>query len=122
MDKIIDLAKKYNLFVIKDTAAIDSYYMNRDGINHPLVSIGHVASFSFRESKNIISGEGGMFDGNDEKYIARAKIIWGKGKNRSFFFRREIDKYGWVDIGSSFLKENCLTIVIEKLVEQTIIS
>ncbi len=104
MDKIIDLEKKYNLFVIEDAAqAIDSYYMNRDGINHPLVSIGHVASFSFHMSKNIILGEVGMFDGNDEKYIERAEIICGKGTNRSFFFRGEIDKYGWVDIGSSFL-------------------
>ncbi len=99
MDKIVMLAKKYNLVIIEDAAhSIDSYYKNIS-----LGSIGHMSSFSFHETKNIISGEGGMLVINDEKYIKRAEIIREKGTNRSQFFRGEIDKYGWVDIGSSFL-------------------
>ena len=104
MDKIIELANKYNLYVVEDAAqAIDSYYINSKGENKALGSIGHFAAFSFHETKNIISGEGGMFVINDRKYENRAEIIWEKGTNRSSFFRGEIDKYGWVDIGSSFL-------------------
>jgi len=104
MDVIMELAKKYNLFVIEDAAqAIDSYYTGKDGIKKPLGSIGHLAAFSFHETKNIISGEGGMLAINDEQFIHRAEIIWEKGTNRSSFFRGEVDKYGWVDIGSSFL-------------------
>lgn len=99
MDAIMDLAKKYNLFVIEDAAqGIDSYYNGR-----PLGSIGHLAAFSFHETKNIISGEGGMLTINDERFFERAEIIREKGTNRSKFFRGEVDKYGWVDIGSSFL-------------------
>lgn len=104
MDVIMELAKKYNLFVVEDAAqAIDSYYTGRDEIKKPLGSIGHLAAFSFHETKNIISGEGGMLAINDEQFINRAEIIWEKGTNRSSFFRGEVDKYGWVDIGSSFL-------------------
>lgn len=104
MDKIMELANKFNLFVIEDAAqAIDSFYTGRDGIKKPLGSIGHLAAFSFHETKNIISGEGGMLAINDEQFIERAEIIWEKGTNRSAFFRGEVDKYGWVDIGSSFL-------------------
>ncbi len=104
MDKIMSLAKKYNLFVIEDAAqAIDSYYTGKDGVKKPLGSIGHLAAFSFHETKNIISGEGGMLAINDAQFTERAEIIWEKGTNRSAFFRGEIDKYGWVDIGSSFL-------------------
>lgn len=104
MDTIMDLAKKYNLYVIEDAAqAIDSYYTDRNGEKKPLGSIGHLAAFSFHETKNIISGEGGLLAINDEKFINRAEIIWEKGTNRSSFFRGEVDKYGWVDIGSSFL-------------------
>ncbi|WP_396218065.1 dTDP-4-amino-4,6-dideoxygalactose transaminase [Flavobacterium sp.] len=104
MDVIIELAKKHNLFVIEDAAqAIDSYYTGKDGIKKPLGSLGHLAAFSFHETKNIISGEGGMLAINDEQFIERAEIIWEKGTNRSAFFRGEVDKYGWVDIGSSFL-------------------
>jgi dTDP-4-amino-4,6-dideoxygalactose transaminase len=68
-----------------------------------LGTIGNLAAFSFHETKNIISGEGGMLAINDEQFINRAEIIWEKGTNRSSFFRGEVDKYGWVDIGSSFL-------------------
>lgn len=104
MDKIMDLANKYNLFVVEDAAqAIDSFYKGKDGLKKPLGSIGHLAAFSFHETKNIISGEGGMLVINDERFINRAEIIWEKGTNRSAFFRGEIDKYSWVDVGSSFL-------------------
>lgn len=104
MDIIMDLALKHNLFVVEDAAqAIDSFYTGRDGIQKPLGSIGHLAAFSFHETKNIISGEGGMLVINDPQFAERAEIIWEKGTNRSAFFRGEVDKYGWVDIGSSFL-------------------
>lgn len=104
MDTIMDLANRYNLFVIEDAAqAIDSFYTGKDGVKKALGSIGHLAAFSFHETKNIISGEGGMLAINDMQFANRAEIIWEKGTNRSAFFRGEIDKYGWVDIGSSFL-------------------
>lgn len=99
MNKIMALAEKYNLLVIEDAAqAIDSYYNGNS-----LGSIGHLAAFSFHETKNINSGEGGLLAINDERFAKRAEIIWEKGTNRSEFFRGEINKYGWVDIGSSFL-------------------
>lgn len=104
MDKVMDIAKKHDLFVVEDAAqAIDSYFTDRNGIKKALGSIGHFAAFSFHETKNIISGEGGMLVINEDKYYLRAEIIWEKGTNRSSFFRGEVDKYGWVDIGSSFL-------------------
>ncbi|HQG76883.1 MAG TPA: dTDP-4-amino-4,6-dideoxygalactose transaminase [Bacteroidales bacterium] len=99
MDRIMSLASKYNLLVIEDAAqAIDSYYKDR-----ALGSIGHLAAFSFHETKNINSGEGGMLVINEEKFLRRAEIIWEKGTNRTEFFRGEVNKYGWVDVGSSFL-------------------
>ena len=99
MDRIMEIANKYNLIVVEDAAqAIDSYYKGR-----PLGSIGHLSAFSFHETKNIISGEGGMLCINDERFIRRAEIIWEKGTNRAEFFRGEVNKYGWVDTGSSFL-------------------
>ena len=110
MDQIMALADKYNLLVVEDAAqAIDSYYnpqTTKGGVkadSRPLGSIGHMAAFSFHETKNIISGEGGMLAINDERFIHRAEIIWEKGTNRAEFFRGEVNKYGWVDIGSSFL-------------------
>lgn len=104
MDAIMDLANKYNLYVIEDAAqAIDSFYIGRDGVRKALGSIGHLAAFSFHETKNIISGEGGMLVINDAQFDSRAEIIWEKGTNRASFFRGEVDKYGWVDVGSSFL-------------------
>lgn len=109
MDKIMALASKYNLFVIEDAAqAIDSYYTSANGTTRPLGSIGHLAAFSFHETKNIMSGEGGMLVINDEQFIERAEIIREKGTNRSRFFRGEVDKYGWVDIGSSFLPSDII--------------
>ena len=104
MDKIMALAEKYNLLVIEDAAqAIDSYYTGKDGVKRALGSIGHLAAFSFHETKNIISGEGGMLTINDNRFVHRAEIIWEKGTNRAEFFRGEVNKYGWVDTGSSFL-------------------
>ncbi|WP_298395827.1 dTDP-4-amino-4,6-dideoxygalactose transaminase [Flavobacterium sp.] len=104
MDTIMDLADRYNLLVFEDAAqAIDSYYISKDGTKKALGSIGHMAAFSFHETKNIISGEGGMLTINDERFIPRAEIIWEKGTNRAEFFRGEVNKYGWVDTGSSFL-------------------
>ena len=99
MNAIMNLANKYNLLVIEDAAqAVDSYYYDK-----PLGSIGHLAAFSFHETKNIIAGEGGMLVINDPRFVKRAEIIWEKGTNRAEFFRGEINKYSWVDTGSSFL-------------------
>lgn len=100
MDKIMAVAQKHNLFVVEDAAqAIDSYYKGS-----PLGSIGHFAAFSFHETKNITAGgEGGLLTVNDERFIHRAEILWEKGTNRAEFFRGEVNKYGWVDMGSSFL-------------------
>jgi dTDP-4-amino-4,6-dideoxygalactose transaminase len=104
MDKVMAIATKHNLFVVEDAAqAIDSYYTGKDGIKRPLGSIGHLAAFSFHETKNIQAGEGGLLAINDEQFIARAEIIWEKGTNRAEFFRGAVNKYGWVDVGSSFL-------------------
>ena len=104
MDKIIDIADRHRLFVVEDAAhAIDSYYTGKDGSQRALGSIGHLATFSFHETKNIQCGEGGLLAINDEQFINRAEIIWEKGTNRAEFFRGDINKYGWVDIGSSFL-------------------
>jgi dTDP-4-amino-4,6-dideoxygalactose transaminase len=109
MDKIMDIAKRNDLFVVEDAAqAIDSVYTGNDGGRRPLGSIGHLAAYSYHETKNIISGEGGMLVINDEQYNNRAEIIWEKGTNRSAFFRGEVDKYGWVDIGSSFLPSDII--------------
>ncbi len=104
MDKIMAIAEKYNLFVVEDAAqAIDSYYKGK-----PLGSIGHLGCFSFHETKNIQSGEGGMLAINDKRFTKRAEIIWEKGTNRAEFFRGEVNKYGWVDIGSSFLPSDII--------------
>jgi dTDP-4-amino-4,6-dideoxygalactose transaminase len=104
MEKIMSIALKHNLWVVEDAAqAIDSYFTFSDGTVKALGSIGHLAAFSFHETKNIISGEGGMLAINDDQFTTRAEIIWEKGTNRSSFFRGEVDKYGWVDVGSSFL-------------------
>lgn len=99
MDRIMEIAEKHSILVVEDAAqAIDSYYKGR-----PLGSIGHLSAFSFHETKNIIAGEGGMLCINDERFVRRAEIIWEKGTNRAEFFRGEVNKYGWVDTGSSFL-------------------
>lgn len=109
MDKVMALAEAHQLFVIEDAAqAIDSYYTGKDGISKPLGTIGHLAAFSFHETKNIISGEGGMLAINDPQFEERAEIIWEKGTNRSAYFKGEVDKYGWVDMGSSFLPSDII--------------
>lgn len=106
MDKIMEIANRHNLLVVEDAAqAIDSYYTSN--IKHqtlPLGGIGHLAAFSFHETKNITAGgEGGLLVVNDERFIRRAEILWEKGTNRAEFFRGAVNKYGWVDMGSSFL-------------------
>lgn len=104
MNKIMTLADKYNLLVVEDAAqAIDSFYTGVDGVKKVLGSIGHFGCFSFHETKNIQCGEGGMLSINDKQYVARAEIIWEKGTNRAAFWRGDVDKYSWLDIGSSFL-------------------
>jgi dTDP-4-amino-4,6-dideoxygalactose transaminase len=109
MDKVLAVADEHKLFVIEDAAqAIDSFYTGKDGVRKPLGSIGHLSAFSFHETKNIMSGEGGMLVINDDRFIHRAEILWEKGTNRSQFFRGEVDKYGWVDIGSSFLPSDII--------------
>lgn len=119
MDTIMELANRYNLFVIEDAAqAVDSFYTGKDGVKKALGSIGHLAAFSFHETKNIISGEGGMLTINDMQFANRAEIIWEKGTNRSAFFRGEVDKYGWVDIGSSFLPSEVIAAFLWAQIEQ----
>lgn len=104
MTAIMEMANKHHIFVVEDAAqAIDSYYNGKS-----LGSFGHLATFSFHETKNIISGEGGLLAINDERFIDRSEIIWEKGTNRSAFFKGEIDKYGWVDLGSSFLPSDII--------------
>ena len=100
MDKIMDIANRHNLFVVEDPAqTIDSFYTGK-----PLGGIGHFGCFSFHETKNVTAGgEGGLLVVNDERFIRRAEIIWEKGTNRAEFFRGMVNKYGWVDTGSSFL-------------------
>jgi len=113
MDRIMQIAEKYNLYVIEDAAqAIDSYYNDK-----PLGSIGNLAAFSFHETKNIISGEGGMLVVNDGLFSRRSEIIWEKGTNRAEFFRGEVNKYGWVDIGSSFLMSDILAAFLYAQIE-----
>lgn len=109
MDAIMQLAEKYNLFVVEDAAqAIDSFFTGADGTQKALGSIGHLAAFSFHETKNVISGEGGMLVINDPRFLERAEIIREKGTNRTKFFRGEVDKYGWVDVGSSYLPSDII--------------
>lgn len=109
MDRIMAIAEKHNLLVVEDAAqAIDSFYRSPNPLTSnpltPLGRIGHLAAFSFHETKNITAGgEGGLLVVNDERFIRRAEIIWEKGTNRAEFFRGEVNKYGWVDMGSSFL-------------------
>ena len=119
MDKIMAVADKYGLFVVEDAAqAIDSYHLGADGIKRPLGAIGHLSAFSFHETKNIISGEGGMLVVNDERFVQRAEIIWEKGTNRAAFWRGEVDKYGWVDIGSSYLPSEIIAAFLWAQLEQ----
>ena len=97
MDRAMALAQQHRLLVVEDAAqAIDATYTGR-----PLGGIGHLGCFSFHETKNVISGEGGALIVNDDRFVRRSEIIWEKGTNRAEFFRGEVNKYGWVDVGSS---------------------
>ena len=99
MDALMKLAHTHGIYIVEDAAqAIDSFYNGK-----ALGTIGHLSAFSFHETKNIIAGEGGLLGINDEQFIERAEVIWEKGTNRASFFRGEVNKYGWEDIGSSFL-------------------
>ncbi len=100
MDAIMAVAEKHNLIVVEDAAqAVDSFYKGK-----ALGGVGHLGAFSFHETKNITAGgEGGLLVINDERFIRRSEILWEKGTNRAEFFRGAVNKYGWVDMGSSFL-------------------
>ena len=114
MDTIVALARQHNLCVVEDAAhAVDSFFRDR-----PLGSIGHFGTFSFHETKNIISGEGGMLAVNDERFVARAEIIWEKGTDRAAFSRGDVSKYGWKDIGSSFLPSELTAAVLYSQLEK----
>ena len=113
MDELIKVVRKHKIILVEDCAqSIDSYYKNK-----PLGTFGTFSAFSFHETKNIISGEGGMIAVNDKKYIKRAEIIREKGTNRASFFRGEVDKYGWVDIGSSYLPSDIIAAILYSQIE-----
>ncbi|WIT11321.1 dTDP-4-amino-4,6-dideoxygalactose transaminase [Paucibacter sediminis] len=105
MNRIMEIAQRHGLLVIEDAAqGVMSSYQGR-----PLGSIGHMAALSFHETKNIISGEGGALLVNDARFIERAEIIREKGTNRSQFFRGQVDKYTWTDMGSSYLPSELIS-------------
>jgi dTDP-4-amino-4,6-dideoxygalactose transaminase len=121
MDQIEEIARGKALYIIEDAAqALLSTYKGKYA-----GTIGHLGCLSFHETKNIISGEGGALLLNDERFVERAEIIREKGTNRSKFFRGEVDKYTWVDLGSSFLPSDILAAFLyaqmenaEKIIEQ----
>lgn len=114
MDAVMEISKRYNFLVVEDAAqSIDSYHNGK-----PLGGIGHFGTFSFHETKNVISGEGGMLVVNDDRFVERAEIIWEKGTNRAAFFRGETDKYEWVDVGSSFLPSEVIAAFLYAQLEQ----
>lgn len=114
MDAIMAIAARHGLAVVEDAAqGILSTYKER-----PLGSIGHLATLSFHETKNVISGEGGALLVNDARYVVRAEVIREKGTNRSQFFRGQVDKYTWVDIGSSYLPSEILAAFLAAQLEQ----
>ena len=98
MDKAVELAEKYNLILLEDVAhAIDSYYKGK-----PLGTFGDFAAFSFHETKNVSSGEGGLLAINNEQYIEQADIVWEKGTNRTAFEDGKVNQYEWVGLGASY--------------------
>ncbi len=114
MDSLMAIARQHNLLVVEDAAqGIFSAYQNR-----PVGSMGHLAAFSFHETKNIVSGEGGALVINDSALLERAEIIREKGTNRSKFFRGEVDKYTWVDLGSSYLPSDIICAFLLAQLEQ----
>ena len=114
MDTILDIAARHNLLVIEDAAqAVNATYKGRY-----LGTLGHLAAYSFHETKNFISGEGGALVINDERFIERAEIIREKGTDRRKFFRGEVDKYTWVDIGSSYLPSEIIAAFLYAQLEE----
>lgn len=114
MAKIMAIADKHKLWVVEDAAqAIDSVFEGQY-----LGGVGHLGAFSFHDTKNIIAGEGGALAINHEPFVKRAEILWEKGTNRSAFFRGEVDKYGWVDVGSSFLPSELIAAFLLAQLEQ----
>lgn len=108
MDRIMDLAGRHKLLVVEDAAhSIDAYHKGR-----ALGSIGHFGTFSYHETKNLVSGEGGSLAINDRRFFERAEIIWEKGTNRVAFKRGDVSKYEWVDIGSSFLPSEVISAIL----------
>lgn len=115
MDTIMAIAERHRLLVLEDAAqGILASYRGR-----PLGSIGHLAALSFHETKNVISGEGGALLINEQRFAERAEIIWEKGTNRSQFFRGQVDKYTWVDIGSSYLPSELIAAFLWGQLEQS---
>jgi dTDP-4-amino-4,6-dideoxygalactose transaminase len=115
MDEIMSVIRKNNLILIEDCAhSIDSYYNNR-----PLGSFGDFATFSFHETKNINAGEGGLLVVNNSEYNFRSEVIWEKGTNRASFLRGEVNKYEWIDIGSSFLPSELTAAFLYAQLEKT---
>jgi len=114
MDPILELANKYRLFVVEDAAqAIDSTYKDR-----PLGSFGNISAFSFHETKNISTGEGGMVVINDPQFNQRAEVIWEKGTNRAEFLAGKLRKYDWIDIGSTYYPSEITAAILMAQLEQ----
>jgi dTDP-4-amino-4,6-dideoxygalactose transaminase len=115
MEAIGAIAAAHNLLIVEDAAqAIGTYYQGK-----PVGSLGHMAALSFHETKNIVSGEGGALLINDPQLLERAEIIREKGTNRSKFFRGEVDKYTWVDVGSSYLPSDLIAAFLCAQLEQS---
>jgi dTDP-4-amino-4,6-dideoxygalactose transaminase len=115
MDAILDIANSYDLKVIEDAAqGLGALYNGR-----PLGSFGNLAAFSFHATKNVVSGEGGALVVNDPDLLERAEILWEKGTNRSQYFRGEVDKYTWVDVGSSFLPSELIAAFLWPQLQQS---
>ncbi len=114
MDEILELAKLHNLYVIEDAAqGVNAKYKGKY-----LGTIGHMGAYSFHDTKNYVSGEGGAFITNDEEIARRAEIIREKGTNRANFLRGEVDKYTWVDCGSSYVLSDILAAVLRCQLDQ----
>ncbi|MFC4874047.1 dTDP-4-amino-4,6-dideoxygalactose transaminase [Negadavirga shengliensis] len=103
MQQVMGLAGRHGLFVVEDAAAaLDAFYINGEGEKQALGTFGHFAAFSFHETKNISSGEGGMLVVNDSRFLESATEIWERGTNRSAFLRGEVERYDWVSLGSAY--------------------
>jgi dTDP-4-amino-4,6-dideoxygalactose transaminase len=114
MDAILEIAERHGLLVIEDAAqGLSARYRGK-----PLGSQGHMAALSFHETKNITSGEGGALLVNDGRFEQRSEILWEKGTNRGQFFRGQVDKYTWVDVGSSFLPSELIAAFLWAQLEQ----